>query len=477
MSGWFVAGGPSRRVVHCIAPAAAMFACSVYDAALLDGARAPAGQGGASGMASAVSGGGRAGSSSPEGGSSSSQGGAEAGGTGAADGGGMGSSPLGTSGATSSPGGAGGVPANGGGSGAPTASGGREGTSAGDGGAAGETNGGSAGAPLGADSCEDGSQNGAETAPDCGGGECDPCPFGSACATSSDCVTRHCIEQVCTTIDCTNRALDGTETDVDCGGTNCPVCSARELCRANTDCASGVCASGLCQTQRTCAEILRLAAGSTNRVYSVDPDGPNGAEAEFGVYCDMTTAAGGWTRVGFERRGAGGHGVLGGLPLLGATVGTAAIVANASATGLIGNRFNGLYRELRLTWASDFAQMTVPENVFVDGVRTAIPVTAFTTSHETFRSWVTSAGGAIFCRASSATVRPGDTSWAVKPRSSTDTACGCNGDAWAGQGIFYGGLIPASVCTPWGGAFSGVRASGEPKGGLGSSADLALWVR
>lgn len=46
----------------------------------------------------------------------------------------------------------------------------------------------------------------------------------------------------------------------------------------------------------TCEEILISGQGSTNGIYTVDPDG-QGGNAPFDVYCDMTTDGGGWMRV------------------------------------------------------------------------------------------------------------------------------------------------------------------------------------
>jgi hypothetical protein len=61
-----------------------------------------------------------------------------------------------------------------------------------------------------------------------------------------------------------------------------------------THCAEhGVCAGSECVIPRSCREWLRLAPASADGVYRVDVDG-QGPEAAFDVYCDMTTAGGGW---------------------------------------------------------------------------------------------------------------------------------------------------------------------------------------
>ena len=189
----------------------------------------------------------------------------------------------------------------------------------------------------------------------------------------------------------------------------------------------------------------------------------------------MTTASGGWTRVGFEPSGAGGAQVNGALKNLGVEVGTPANVASKGAASLIGARFSGLYSELRINWGSSYAQMTVSANIFADTAQAALSVSNVTSSNNTLTGWL--AGGAVFCRASTSTFRPGDTSWALVPSNNADTTCGCNGMGWTGNGIYYGGSSPSDSCTAWGGAFAGARAVGEQKGGIKSTTELVLWVR
>lgn len=462
-------------------------ACSVYDEALLTPKRGAgnSGQGGAA-LASAGNGGGSGGTeidggagadAGTSGMNQSGSGGATAGEGGRAPGSGgqLAGGSAGRGGATDSgTGGAlvGGASTGGTTGGSPT--GGKGGAIA-----TGGTNPGGAGGEAGAagaggsDSCSDGALNGSETGKDCGG-ECPACATGQPCAIDGDCQSTHCIAKVCSVVNCTDKVRNGRETDVDCGGADCPVCAPMQVCSAHGDCVTGVCTSMSCATQRTCAEVKALAAAAPDGLYTVDPDG-TGAGAAFPAYCDMTSAGGGWTRVGYEPAGAGGSQVNGALNRLGISVGTPANVAGKTAAGLIGSRFNGLYTELRIAWGTSYAQMTVSAGIFVDTARPAIPVSKVTSSNTTLSGWLS--GGAVFCRAASSTYRPGDTSWALVPSTNPDTTCGCNGMGWSGNGIYYGGVSPADACTGWGGGFAGVRAVGEQKGGATSATELVLWVR
>jgi hypothetical protein len=276
---------------------------------------------------------------------------------------------------------------------------------------------------------------------------------------------------------CMDVMKNSSETDVDCGGTDCPPCATGKACLGWHDCAGGICDTGTCAVARTCNEIHAKSAITVSGIYQVDVDAA-GAMEPFSVFCDMTTANGGWTRVGFEPSGSGGDAIAGRLPYLGIEVPTATAIANASGAALIGVRFNGLYKELWINWGTTFARMTVARDVFVNSVDTAIPVTNFVTNDAKILAWVNAAGGALFCRAArSVDQRPGDTSWAIKPSNNLDTACGCSGMGWTNRGGFYGGVVPATACANWGGAWAGAKDNAEKKGGLASSVDLTLWVR
>lgn len=460
-------------------------ACAVYDESLLSPKRGGGSGAHAGTVASGGKGGGAGGTETDGGGGvDAGTGGMSksgAGGMAAGDGGvaGSGGPPSGggggRAGAANEPTGGvapGGASTGGVSGGSPT--GGKGGTvaagGAGPAGAAGEA--GAAGAG-GSESCSDGAVNGSETGKDCGG-DCPACTTGERCAIDADCQSTHCIANVCSVVNCTDKIRNGRETDIDCGGADCPDCAPTQMCSAHNDCVTGVCTSLRCAAQRTCAEVKALVATAPDGLYTIDPDG-TGTGAAFPAYCDMTSASGGWTRVGYEPAGAGGSQVNGALNRLGVSVGTPAGVAGKTAAGLIGARFSGLYTELRITWAANYAQMTVSSGIFVDTLQPAIPVSKVTSNNTTLTGWLSS--GAVFCRAASSTYRPGDTSWALVPSSNPDTTCGCNGMGWSGNGIYYGGSNPADACTAWAGAFAGVRAVGEQKGGVTSATELLLWVR
>ncbi len=280
---------------------------------------------------------------------------------------------------------------------------------------------------------------------------------------------------------CSNGLRDGNETGVDCGGDQCGPCGPGQGCRIAGDCQIAIgagCVNGTCLLGGTCAEIKARNPAASDGTYSVDPAGAGAPASALPVYCDMTTSGGGWTRVGFEPTMSAGSMIQGSLPYLGIEVGTPDAVARATGPGLIGTRFSGTYRELAITWGGDYARMTVPGDIFVNSVDVAIPVGQFTTSDSTLAGWVSAGGGAVFCRASRATdIRPGDTSWGIKPRDSTGSACGCNNPIWKDRGAFYGGLLMPTVCASYGGSWAGVVSVDIKKGGQSNRGDLALWVR
>jgi hypothetical protein len=321
-------------------------------------------------------------------------------------------------------------------------------------------------------SCDDDVLNQDETDVDCGG-SCDGCPAGDGCKASTDCESLVCDGAACADALCDDDVLNGDETDIDCGG-SCGRCGAGENCDEDDECSTGYCEDGTCTYTTSCSSLLAQAPASADGSYAVNPSGSNA----FSVYCDMSTAGGGWTRVAYEPSGAAGPQEMGDLARLSQEVAGPNVVANASAAGNIGARFNGLYSQLRLTWGPSFAQMTVGENIFADTVRTSIALTGFSTNDSELQTAVNGAGSAVFCRAHTSSALPGDTSWAVKPSTSTSNTCGCSGMGWAGAGLFYGGAIPNNdTCYAFGGGFVGFAGEGEQKAALSSTEALTFWVR
>lgn len=98
------------------------------------------------------------------------------------------------------------------------------------------------------DLCTNGTQDGKETAKDCGGGACPACALGLACIVNQDCQTLSCKSGVCAPAQCDDQAKNGDETDVDCGGPECGRCGVGMGCLVNADCTSEVCRAGLCKS-------------------------------------------------------------------------------------------------------------------------------------------------------------------------------------------------------------------------------------
>ncbi len=171
-----------------------------------------------------------------------------------------------------------------------------------------------------APSCADGVKNGTETGFDCGG-SCAPvkkCGTGVACTVNGDCVSDACAGGLCaaSSAQCGDGVQNGTETGIDCGGSCAPLkrCAAGASCGAPSDCNSGVCTLGKCAdctaasciatdtcvakvcipAPTSCGALHASHPAATDGVYRIDADGA-GAGAPFSVYCDMTTAGGGFT--------------------------------------------------------------------------------------------------------------------------------------------------------------------------------------
>ena len=110
-------------------------------------------------------------------------------------------------------------------------------------------------------SCRNNKMDGNETAVDCGGDTCGPCPDGAGCVRDADCQSKRCGEEdaVCLPEACFNGVRDGNESDVDCGGPGfCQRCPRDAGCAEDSDCASGFCEAenGRC-LPKTCGNGLR----------------------------------------------------------------------------------------------------------------------------------------------------------------------------------------------------------------------------
>lgn len=95
-------------------------------------------------------------------------------------------------------------------------------------------------------SCADGLQNGGEVLTDCGGGQCDGCPGGTACGGNVDCASGVCSGGRCAAPTCDDSVLNQGELDVDCGGPCAAGCGVGVACASASDCRSGVCEPGAC---------------------------------------------------------------------------------------------------------------------------------------------------------------------------------------------------------------------------------------
>ncbi len=100
--------------------------------------------------------------------------------------------------------------------------------------------------------CDDSVHNGEETGVDCGSA-CPACPGGEGCAVDGDCLSMICEEGVCAETSCADGTHNADETDVDCGGETCPPCAATGACLEDRDCESRICDGGAC-TAPTCTD-------------------------------------------------------------------------------------------------------------------------------------------------------------------------------------------------------------------------------
>ena len=126
--------------------------------------------------------------------------------------------------------------------------------------------------------CDDAAKDSDETAVDCGGAICNPCPGGAACNQDMDCTTGHCHGGACVD-SCHDGVKDGYETDVDCGYSCNIVCAVGKACKNNGDCVNG-----FCRADHVCGDPCTDGALDDDEV-DVDCGGSCAARCPTGAAC------------------------------------------------------------------------------------------------------------------------------------------------------------------------------------------------
>jgi hypothetical protein len=328
------------------------------------------------------------------------------------------------------------------------------------------------------------------------------CPIGKQCSPSGTCAdtctadggtcadpTKTCCGGLC--VDVNTDIFNCKECGIACSGTS-PLCcsgtckdsataidacgSCTKTCRATSG--TPVCSEGKC-LPASCADVLLNDPTAGNGVYLVDPDGPGGM-SPFSVYCEMTTAGGGWILVGRELPKNTGH-----LRFLGFDTNNPTAIAAGTDSGIIGTRFRGRYRDVWIAWGdglTKYIRFRRPNDfdLFENRIGLRVSLSNFDTNDPTLRSWIPNPNDARLCVATRYnTNRPGDTSWAIKPRDDDKDNCGCNDAGWKGRGAFYGGTSAPdqTACDGWGGGWAGVRDNGQQKGGIVPTYETRIYVR
>jgi hypothetical protein len=118
-----------------------------------------------------------------------------------------------------------------------------------------------------ANECHDGIKDGSETDVDCGGGVCPACGVGKGCAQTSDCVSGEGCDvttHTCDANECNDGVQDGGETAVDCGGGTCPACKVGDGCAVSADCVSDYCFMSICAP--VCTNTTFAATGAVQSI-------------------------------------------------------------------------------------------------------------------------------------------------------------------------------------------------------------------
>ncbi len=135
---------------------------------------------------------------------------------------------------------------------------------------------------------------------DCNGTCIDPQTNDTHCGATGDCQGNNAGVTCQPAEDCTGGScvLSCPPPTVDCNGTCVNTNNAPNYCgNCSTSCAGNeACVNGLCAPLLSYASCLDLfnTVAPADGVYWIDPDGVGGT-APFNVYCDMTSAGGGWT--------------------------------------------------------------------------------------------------------------------------------------------------------------------------------------
>ncbi len=127
----------------------------------------------------------------------------------------------------------------------------------------------------------------------------DPAHCGSCtnvCGSGEVCSAGQCgLQCVGGTTNCGGTCVNLNSDPAHCGGCTAP-CGVDEACVV-----------GSCEPlfhPKSCLEILNMSLSTGDGSYTIDPDGPGGA-GSFDVFCDMTSAGGGWTQIAHVRRETG----------------------------------------------------------------------------------------------------------------------------------------------------------------------------
>ncbi|MDB4932429.1 MAG: uncharacterized protein JWM10_4913, partial [Myxococcaceae bacterium] len=148
---------------------------------------------------------------------------------------------------------------------------------------------------TGAADCDSNAANGCEVSTLTSVANCGGC--GTVCPTYAN-ASPTCAASVCGSScgagfgDCDGNPTNGC-TSLQADPLNCGGCGV--VCAAGRPCTNGVCLDAA-----SCRSIKQTNPAAADGVYTVDPDGVGG-NAPFSVYCEMTTAGGGWTVVSYIR--------------------------------------------------------------------------------------------------------------------------------------------------------------------------------